>query len=124
MNSSGAVVYADSIFSAAKCSKIFFKFFNKGTAGERCLIIYFFKCFKHFFFYLLVLSLQVKTGNFFFHKVGNSYRVLIIFAGTPATTVLGGTSLVTTDPAPIREFSPIVIPHKMVALEPMEAPFF
>ena len=48
----------------------------------------------------------------------------MIFAGTPATTVFGETSLVTTDPAPIRAFSPIVIPHKMVALDPIEAPFF
>ncbi len=49
---------------------------------------------------------------------------LIIFAGTPATTVFGGTSFVTTEPAPISAFSPIVIPQSMVALEPMDAPFF
>jgi hypothetical protein len=48
----------------------------------------------------------------------------MIFAGTPATTVFGKTSFVTTDPAPISAFSPIVIPHKMVALDPIDAPFF
>jgi hypothetical protein len=35
-----------------------------------------------------------------------------------------GTSFVTTAPAPTSAFSPMVIPHKMVALLPMEAPFF
>jgi hypothetical protein len=45
----------------------------------------------------------------------------MIFAGTPATTVFGKTSFVTTDPAPISSFSPIVIPHKMVALDPIDA---
>src|SRR5919108_1775684 len=45
-------------------------------------------------------------------------------AGFPATMALGGTSLVTTLPAPIMAFSPTVIPHNNVALEPMEAPRF
>jgi hypothetical protein len=48
----------------------------------------------------------------------------MILAGLPATVVLGGTSLVTTLPAPIIAYSPIVIPPKRVAPEPMAAPFF
>ncbi len=43
-------------------------------------------------------------------------------AGTPATTVLAGTSLVTTLPAPTIAFSPIVTPHKMTLPVPMDAP--
>src|SRR2546426_4057834 len=45
-------------------------------------------------------------------------------AGYPATIALAGTSRVTTLPAPIRAFSPIVMLARMVAPEPMEAPFF
>jgi len=36
-------------------------------------------------------------------------------AGFPPTRVFGGTSLVTTEPAAITEFSPIVTPPMMVA---------
>ena len=43
-------------------------------------------------------------------------------AGLPATITSGGTSLVTTLPAPIMAFSPIVTLLKIVQLEPMEAP--
>ncbi len=49
---------------------------------------------------------------------------LNIRAGFPATIVFGGTSFVTTLPAPTTAFSPTVIPHRSVALEPMEAPRF
>ena len=38
---------------------------------------------------------------------------LITRAGLPATTAKAGTSFVTTLPAPIRAFSPMVMPHKM-----------
>ena len=38
------------------------------------------------------------------------HRVFRTLAGTPATTVLGDTSLVTTLPAPTTALSPIVIP--------------
>jgi hypothetical protein len=41
-------------------------------------------------------------------QIQNHPIVLITLAGTPATTVLGGTSLVTTAPAATTEFSPIV----------------
>ena len=39
-------------------------------------------------------------------------------AGTPPTTVLAATFLVTTAPAPITALSPMVTPCRMVALEP------
>ena len=45
-------------------------------------------------------------------------------AGTPATIVFGGTSLVTTAPAPTIAPSPMVTPAKIVAEDPIEAPFF
>lgn len=49
--------------------------------------------------------------------------VFIIFAGTPATTVLGGTSFVTTAPADTIEFSPIVTPGITIAPTPIHAFF-
>src|SRR5581483_1278645 len=42
-------------------------------------------------------------------------------AGTPATTAPGGTSCVTTAPAPIIAPSPMVTPQRIVAWEPIEA---
>ena len=47
-----------------------------------------------------------------------------ILAGFPTTTLLAGTFLVTTLPAPTKAFSPIVTFARIVAPEPMEAPFF
>ena len=44
-------------------------------------------------------------------------------AGFPATIVLSGTSLVTTEPAPTMALSPIVTLGKMVACAPIHAPF-
>ena len=46
--------------------------------------------------------------------------VLISFAGTPPTTVIFGTSFVTTAPAAITAQLPIVTPGKTVAFEPIQ----
>ncbi len=46
--------------------------------------------------------------------------VLMTLAGTPPTIVFGGTSLVTTAPAATTTQSPIVMPDKIVALEPIQ----
>src|SRR4051812_3428286 len=43
-------------------------------------------------------------------------------AGTPAITANGGTSRMITAPAPMKQYSPSVVPHTMVALAPIEAP--
>ena len=42
----------------------------------------------------------------------------MVFAGTPPTSVLGGTSLLTTDPAATTKLSPIEIPGKNAAQSP------
>ena len=46
----------------------------------------------------------------------------IILAGFPIIIAFSGTSFVTTLPAPISTFSPIVIPPRIVALAPIETP--
>jgi hypothetical protein len=43
-------------------------------------------------------------------------------AGLPTQVSLDGTFLVTTAPAPMRAFNPIVIPGKIVAFAPILAP--
>src|SRR3989304_4883580 len=50
--------------------------------------------------------------------------LLTNLAGFPATIALGWTSFVTTLPAPIIAFSPIVTLLSMVAPDPTDAPFF
>src|ERR1039457_1576249 len=47
---------------------------------------------------------------------------LMTRAGLPATTVSGGTSRITMLPAPIKAFSPTVMPHSSTAPEPIDAP--
>src|SRR5690242_11433331 len=49
-------------------------------------------------------------------------RGRITRAGFPATTAPAATSLVTTLPAPTVAASPIVMPHMIVAPEPIDAP--
>jgi hypothetical protein len=46
--------------------------------------------------------------------------LLMTFAGLPATIEFGGTSFVTTAPAPTTEPFPTVIPGKMVLRAPMK----
>ncbi len=54
-------------------------------------------------------------------KLDRTYSIfLIIFAGTPPTTTMGGTSLFTNAPAAITVPSPMVTPAKMVAFEPIQ----
>ena len=43
-------------------------------------------------------------------------------AGTPATSAYGGTSFVTTAPAPTKQYAPSVTPQTIVALAPIVAP--
>ena len=85
------------------------------------------------FYLILAVSLQQSRPELYCTVFLNQEKVLSsqvsvsicrnIFAGFPATMVLGGTSLVTTDPEPTMAFSPTVMPHKSVALDPMDAPF-
>src|SRR5687768_11325326 len=46
----------------------------------------------------------------------------ICLPGTPTTRANGGTSLVTTLPAPMKLYSPSVTPHTIVAFAPIVAP--
>src|SRR5213078_4505739 len=65
----------------------------------------------------LSLGMVPAYCYFFFGSIFNT------LAGLPTTTLYGGTSRVTTLPAPTIAYSPTVIPQSKVALEPIEAPF-
>src|SRR5512140_3692133 len=69
----------------------------------------------------LVLGFQVQVGNL--HRFFSSVIFRSTFAGFPATIIPGGTSFVTTLPAPTIDFSPTVTPARIVTLEPTDAPF-
>src|SRR5258706_9582289 len=69
---------------------------------------------------------EIDKGNRAIH--GHSWALAFdgtgrkIFAGLPATMTFGGTSRVTTLPAPTIEFSPTITLERTVAPEPMDAP--
>ena len=67
--------------------------------------------------FILVCFIIYKNKIYF-------YIFFIIFAGFPATITSSGISLVTTEPAPTTEFSPIVTPLKIVAPAPIQQFFF
>src|SRR5690606_23958073 len=47
----------------------------------------------------------------------------VCLAGLPNTSAYGATVFVTTEPAPIKAYSPMSFPQTIVALAPIEAPF-
>ena len=47
----------------------------------------------------------------------------ILLAGVPAIKANAGTSFVTTAPAAIKQYLPKLLPHIIVALAPIDAPF-
>src|SRR5262249_46161185 len=76
----------------------------------------------------LVRRYQIQKRNRLIptHFVASDKTVSILrsaLAGFPATMVFAGTSLVTTLPAPTIAFSPTVTFARIVAPEPIDAPF-
>src|SRR5213595_756267 len=53
-------------------------------------------------------------------KTNHTWNFFTTTAGFPATTVLGSTLFVTTDPAATTEFSPMVTPLRMTAFIPIQ----
>ena len=70
------------------------------------------------------LKVLLHTAHQFlaFRGWPRSHTQPTIFAGTPATSACAGTSFETTAPAPTIAFRPIVIPHRIVAFAPIDAP--
>src|SRR5574337_1618159 len=68
---------------------------------------------------------QIQEGNVLVShccSLGSKYRTTL--PGFPATTACAGTSFVTTAPAPISAYSPITRLARIVAPDPIDAPFF
>src|SRR5437588_5392506 len=71
---------------------------------------------------------QIQEGNLGvrIHQATLSSAMVVnrsTLAGFPVTMALSGTSCVTTAPAPTMAFSPMTTLERMVAADPMEAPF-
>ena len=69
-----------------------------------------------------IVFLQCAQYRFAFSVRPQSQTYPRILAGLPNTSAWRGTSFVTTAPAPTIAFSPIVIPHRIVAFAPIDAP--
>ena len=107
-------------------------FFND-TNEAMCLLSLFYNR-KHILFvekisYFSSLSASLShsrphSGQIFFpcRRAPHSHTQSTCRAGTPSISAWGGTSVVTTAPAPIMAHAPTVWPHTMVALAPMDAP--
>ena len=67
--------------------------------------------------YVKTLSLYYNYRNF------SASSIFTTLAGLPTTTAQSGTSLVTTDEAPMIECAPTQIPGRIVAPAPIHAPF-
>src|SRR5262249_49263256 len=64
-------------------------------------------------------SSTTPSGSFTPH----SQTQPVIRAGTPVTCAYGGTSFVTTPPAPTKAYGPSVVPQTTVAFAPIVVPF-
>src|ERR1700694_3768048 len=114
------------MFGVAILGKFSFKSLHCGTADERSgsdggcengyeLILE---------FYVRCHEIDKWNSPVLIHSCVLAFDVVerSTLAGLPATMTFGGTSRVTTLPAPTMEFSPTTTLQRMVAPEPMDAP--
>src|SRR5437879_5155441 len=109
MQCSGSRIHSHATRSPHVCGKLLFKslhFGSKHKAGMRQ------DSPKHAV--QLGFDLTVQPGQVYEWDSHPSSNVRRMCTGFPATTVRGGTSRVTTLPAPTIEYSPIVTPQRMV----------
>src|SRR5258706_2348206 len=121
-----AAADAHAMFGVAKLGEFTFKSLNGGPSNECSGSD---GCRKSSNKLILELDMrcnEIDKGNRAVH--GHSWVLAFdgtcrnIFAGLPATMTFGGTSRVTTLPAPTMEFSPTITLERTVAPEPMDAP--
>src|SRR4030067_3253012 len=89
---------------------------DKRTAGEGGLVQHLLDRRGDLILDRLVLGFQIQEGDL--HDFSPSVIFRRTRAGFPATIVSGGTSFVTTLPAPVMARSPTVIPPSRVTLDP------
>src|SRR5260370_33663483 len=114
------------MFRIAILRVITLEFLDHGAADKSCS----FECSsensKKLRLELPMRAYQIHQRNVLCHRAISASGVITrtILAGLPATIAFGGTSCVTTLPAPTIAPSPIVTFERIVAPEPMDAPFF
>src|SRR2546428_4905387 len=122
----GAPSNADTVPRVTKRSELALEVLNHRAANESSRAEGGAKKRHQFLFELPMRSDQIEEGNPFagLHRATPASSALDrnTRAAFPATIALPGTLRVTTLPAPIRAFSPIVILARMVAPEPIDAP--
>src|SRR4029079_569649 len=123
-----AAIHSYRMFGVAEGAKSLLEVFHHRSADKsgrpQCLLEYF----RELLLKLNVRSNEIKERNtgirnahFAASNFWSMYRSTL--AGFPTTILLGGTSLVTTLPAPTIAFSPIVTFDKIVQPDPIDAPF-
>src|SRR5215510_470887 len=116
-----AAAHADAIVHSAKSGEITFKCFEYRPADESGGSQNGADRLQQFGFELQVRRDEIDKWDSVPFSHG-CLRYLSTLAGLPATTAFGGTSFVTTLPAPTNAFSPIVTFDRIVAPDPIEAP--
>ena len=101
---------ADGVGAIAVRCKVLFESLDERPAGERPAVNHLLDCGTKFAAKGRVLGIKVKKRNFHCIFLAKDFKIR---AGLPATIVFGGTSFVTTLPAPTMAFSPTVMPPKM-----------
>src|SRR5205809_4719670 len=123
----GAAAHPDAMAHIAVISEVPFKSPHDRAATESRGSQHASNRFQQFGFEFQVRSDKIDEWNacLFSHVLSLlDTEYLRIRAGFPATIAFGGTSLVTTLPAPTSKFSPMVTFARIVAPEPIETPFF
>src|SRR5215472_3064867 len=120
-----STVYTHTVSGVTKLCELSLKFFYHWSANKPSSLERFLYYCQKFGFEFLMLRYKIQEWNVtrVSHFFSSSMKRSTL-AGLPAAMALGGTSLVTTLPAPIMAFSPIVTLLKIVDPEPMDAPFF
>src|SRR5271157_4809199 len=114
-----AAVDSDAVLRSAETGKFLLKVLYHGAADIPRFIYGRTQDSHQFVFKLHMRCNQVEKRYILLSHA----MLLSLLAGFPATMVFAGTSFVTTLPAPTMAFSPMVTPHRIVAFDPMDAPF-
>src|SRR5208283_2814326 len=116
----GTISNSNTIFCTTKMSKLSFKVFHSWTTDKPRRSQRLSKRRYNF-----LLECRMRRDEVYKGDIVTHYLILLSTrAGFPETMVLGGTFFVTTLPAPTKAFSPIVMLPRIVAPDPMVAPFF
>src|SRR4029077_9246616 len=124
----GSTVHSDAELRVAIFREVDFKSFDHRATDEPGRREHGLENIQQLLLQFTVRCNEINKRNFFTltHDFILAFGVTArnTFAGFPTTIVFGGTSRVTTLPAPTIAFSPITTLERIVAPDPIDAPFF